>query len=317
MKRSGKNVDWMGPDSKYITPYVNVSKSKKEHFSSSISQPSSSAYPSMFVLFQHLMPILNQGPLNTCFEHALANAMFWNSNSTFFPSRDFLYCIIGLASTTLNAIQSDGTLKITTVNNFLYAINNWGICPECMIPYNSVLQSFYTGGACSSLRDLTQLPPNAVKVAKNFNFNNVMLMQKIAGPAMGIQRPWDQTTLDNIKDALMNYGPVIINIELPNELDIRGYIWDSQAPAYLNPNWNGDCHFVILIGWDDRTAMFTFQNSWGTKWGQNGIGHMTYSFVQNCASLATVVTSQPLSPPKGAPTTNCILSQPYPLTQAF
>jgi hypothetical protein len=38
-------------------------------------------------------------------------------------------------------------------------------------------------------------------------------------------------------------------------------------------------HCVVLVGYDDDKRTFKVQNSWGTKWGDEGYGYVPYDFV--------------------------------------
>jgi hypothetical protein len=38
-------------------------------------------------------------------------------------------------------------------------------------------------------------------------------------------------------------------------------------------------HAILLVGYDDDTSTFLFQNSWGTVWGDSGFGRLTYDYV--------------------------------------
>jgi C1A family cysteine protease len=41
-------------------------------------------------------------------------------------------------------------------------------------------------------------------------------------------------------------------------------------------------HAVLFIGYNDKTKLLIFQNSWGTDWGDKGFGYLPYDFVNNC-----------------------------------
>ncbi len=40
-------------------------------------------------------------------------------------------------------------------------------------------------------------------------------------------------------------------------------------------------HAIAIVGYDDSKQMFTFQNSWGSSWGDKGFGYLPYSYLTN------------------------------------
>jgi GNAT superfamily N-acetyltransferase len=55
----------------------------------------------------------------------------------------------------------------------------------------------------------------------------------------------------------------------------------ANAPNGVVPACSPDdvfigSHCVLLVGFDDARAQFTFQNSWGATWGKNGFGYIGY-----------------------------------------
>ena len=38
-------------------------------------------------------------------------------------------------------------------------------------------------------------------------------------------------------------------------------------------------HAVLVVGYDDRQRLFTFQNSWGRRWGAHGYGTLPYDYL--------------------------------------
>lgn len=40
-------------------------------------------------------------------------------------------------------------------------------------------------------------------------------------------------------------------------------------------------HAIYLVGYDDKTRLFTFINSWGNKWGDGGFGKLPYSYISS------------------------------------
>lgn len=78
------------------------------------------------------------------------------------------------------------------------------------------------------------------------------------------------------------HSPVIVPLKLPD--DHAGWRDDglvvAQPRVLALPWWkflNVPNHFVVLSGYDDGQQMFFFKNSWGTGWGDNGHGRISYA----------------------------------------
>jgi hypothetical protein len=69
-------------------------------------------------------------------------------------------------------------------------------------------------------------------------------------------------TTDEIKQALVNYGYVVVS--MPWHVDYR---LDDGVYTYKS-NENRGLHCVVIYGWDERGWLV--HNSWGKGWGQNG-----------------------------------------------
>src|ERR1035441_2499843 len=75
------------------------------------------------------------------------------------------------------------------------------------------------------------------------------------------------------KAVLAGLAPVLVSLEITDK-------WGT-APSgrirALSPN-ESPCgwHSVLLVGYDDGKSEFTFQNCWGTAWGDQGFGYISY-----------------------------------------
>lgn len=70
-------------------------------------------------------------------------------------------------------------------------------------------------------------------------------------------------TVESLKAALYNYGPVWTTICADPLMNYRGGIITTA-------NCNRVDHAVVLVGWDDSTESWMVKNSWGAGWGENG-----------------------------------------------
>lgn len=84
-------------------------------------------------------------------------------------------------------------------------------------------------------------------------------------------------TLKQIKDAVSDFGPVIIGISLYDSFykESSGLI---KMPARKESIIGG--HAICLVGFDDQKQLFKFKNCWGTEWGENGYGFIPYDYIE-------------------------------------
>lgn len=77
------------------------------------------------------------------------------------------------------------------------------------------------------------------------------------------------TDLDEIKQWALTKGPVTVGTLWLNDMfqvDFNGFLHPTGGIA--------GGHAYLLIGYDSRSDVFTFQNSWGRSWGDNGFFKM-------------------------------------------
>lgn len=84
-------------------------------------------------------------------------------------------------------------------------------------------------------------------------------------------------TVDQIKSALVNYGPVAVGIYVNSAFQAYGGgIFNNNDDKTIN-------HAVVLVGWDDSqgtSGVWILRNSWGTSWGENGYMRIEYGCCQ-------------------------------------
>jgi len=84
------------------------------------------------------------------------------------------------------------------------------------------------------------------------------------------------------KKSLANNVPVAIGLRLKRNfayVNAENPIWNSAA-GDTTP-WGG--HAMVVIGYDDRKEAFHLLNSWGSNWGENGFGWVSYDdFEEYC-----------------------------------
>jgi len=95
---------------------------------------------------------------------------------------------------------------------------------------------------------------------------------------------------NGIKSGIKETGGVVVSIDVYPDFDninAKNDIFDVKSGTL-----NGR-HAVCLVGWDDSKQAFKFINSWGTDWGINGFGYVSYDFV-DYGYIMTDITEEKL-----------------------
>jgi C1A family cysteine protease len=79
-------------------------------------------------------------------------------------------------------------------------------------------------------------------------------------------------TVDAIKTALYNYGPLVTTMDVYTDF----FSYGSGVYKYVLGNYAGG-HAVLIVGYDDLDQYFIVKNSWGTDWGESGYFRIAYS----------------------------------------
>ncbi len=90
-----------------------------------------------------------------------------------------------------------------------------------------------------------------------------------------------RTAVDDIKNALYAYGPVVTTMYVYNDF----YSYRSGVYSYTTGAYVG-AHAVLAIGYDDLQQAFIVKNSWGSGWGEAGYFMIAYSEVTGTSRFA-------------------------------
>jgi len=107
---------------------------------------------------------------------------------------------------------------------------------------------------------------------------------------------------DEIKQAIMDYGPVTVAIYVgPAFWAYKGGIFNTSEDGTVN-------HGVVLVGWDDNQGadgVWILRNSWGTGWGEGGYMRIEYGTSQVGYSANYIIYSMDITANfTGEPTEN-------------
>ena len=100
-----------------------------------------------------------------------------------------------------------------------------------------------------------------------------------AAAALYKAQSWNKIQgIDNIKNRIAQGDGVVIGVKAYNDLyniSSSNQVYDTFSGSTNNG------HAICLIGYDDNKGAFKFINSWGTGWGLNGYGWISYDLVNN------------------------------------
>jgi cathepsin L len=84
-------------------------------------------------------------------------------------------------------------------------------------------------------------------------------------------------TVQQIKNALCQYGPVATSIEATDLFqDYTGGVFQQTPQSSYGPI-PATNHAVVIVGWDDAKGAWRVRNSWGTGWGESGYAWVKYN----------------------------------------
>ncbi|WP_234117224.1 C1 family peptidase [Clostridium hydrogenum] len=104
------------------------------------------------------------------------------------------------------------------------------------------------------------------------------------------EKTWGQLqsgNVEEIKEEIESWNPVLISIPVYpqfDDLSVNDQIYNSTAGKYEG------AHALCVVGYDDSRQAVKIINSWGTDWGVDGYGWISYDFLKNNNIDAYVMT---------------------------
>lgn len=88
-------------------------------------------------------------------------------------------------------------------------------------------------------------------------------------------------TVLQVKKALSLGYPVVGGFSWPVTRSVcdKNFVLSEITKKEANKCMTG--HAIVIVGYDDKTKMFEFRNSWGEKWGNNGYAYVSYQNFKN------------------------------------
>jgi C1A family cysteine protease len=212
-------------------------------------------FPLKFNLKGLMPPVLNQGNLGSCVSNAVSNVLRYtdiknkrtNNLNIKIYSRLFNYYNTRVLE---NSIFKDNGCQI---RNAIKVINKIGSTDEKFWPY--IITKF-------------QDKPNKLSY-------DDAIKRKITKYRRVNQNQYD------IKSCINLGYPIIIGILCFSSMFTINVSKTGNIPYPKSDQQILGGHCIILVGYDDTTQTYEFQNSWGTDWGNKGYGKIPYKFVEN------------------------------------
>jgi C1A family cysteine protease len=203
-----------------------------------------------------MLPVRNQGSEGSAVGFACADALEFQIKKKLkreiVLSPRFIYNL---------ARQRDGTLNMdagTTVQSAIAVLT--GAVPEDAWPYKP--------GA------FQEEPPEAVQHARHYRVKSSVRVN----------------TVEQIKSALENYGPLVTGITIYSSMNDPGVRKTGCLPVPAASDSVVGGHALCIVGYDDDKKLLKAKNHWGTEWGDKGYAYIPYTYAERFLSETYALT---------------------------
>lgn len=197
-------------------------------------------YPKSYIC-KNLPPVKNQRSVSSCVAHATAAIL-----------------------ETLNTDETNQFVCLST--NFIYGMQG--------VAFNRLEGGMFLRDACKIVKDYGDPTEATIKGNKEQPGCTEWLAEQLTDKVYEEARNFRVLsyarckTENDIKHALLNYGPVLASIKWYNKYEFNnGVIKFDTSSSY-------GYHAIMICGWDENG--WICQNSWGRTW--NGNGKFIYSY---------------------------------------
>ena len=198
------------------------------------------SYPEEFQL-QYIPEVKDQGSVNSCVAHVCA------SIEEYF---EYMQCNVKeeLSPGFIYGTRYDYKGEGMYLRDALKTLCEQGICKQKVFPYNKEVPEIIE---LVKESDITEEDTSHCRISKYFSCK----------------------TINDIKDALINHGPVMISVPWFNENKV-----DKNDILVKGKIQNGN-HALFIYGWNSDG--FLFMNSWGNRWAEDGKCILPYDYPLN------------------------------------
>lgn len=206
----------------------------------------------IFTLCKKMPPILNQGKLGSCAINSICNVIRYCEmieDKDYSKQLSSLFVYYNVRNMEGNVNEDSGA----QIRNVLKSINTHGACYEKTWPNN--------------ITQFAEKPtPSCYKEGKD---HRTIRYERIT------------QDITHIKYAIQSGFPVVFGLSVFESIEQKSVIKFGIIPFPLNGSKKIGNHCAICCGWDDSRRLFTIMNSWGTNWGDNGYGYISYDYLSN------------------------------------
>ena len=195
--------------------------------------------------------VYNQGELGSCTANAIGCAIQYDEikqkMESNVPSRLFIY---------YNERDIEGNIHSDTgasIRDGIKSINKIGYCNETQWPY--IIEKFDTKPDEKCYEYASQ--------HKSLSYKRVSQ---------------NETT---IKTALNLGFPIVFGISVYESFESENVSKTGIVPLPNDDEKLLGGHAIVLVGYDTKSRLFTFRNSWGDNWGDKGYGYLPFDYVLN------------------------------------
>jgi C1A family cysteine protease len=225
------------------------------------------------------VPVVDQGQLGSCTGNGIASALAFlqliEGEPLVYPSRLFIYYNERVIE---GSVTSDAGAEI---RDGIKSIVDSGYCAETEWPYD--------------INQFDVRPSDSAYVSANKDL--VTVYRRVAVDPVSIM------------SAIALGYPVIVGFTVYDSFMTST---DGNIPMPKQTEGVQGGHAVIVVGYDQVTRRFKFENSWGTSWGTDGYGTLPFEYLGSIVYGGDywIVTSDesagpppaPIPPPTPAPT---------------
>lgn len=197
-------------------------------------------------------PVVNQGAIGSCTAFAVSSMfeyVYWarqGGHPDFDPSRMFVY---------YNARERAGLQNSDAgayIKDAIKSVNEQGICPEELWPYDSSLLYNKPSDAAYAAA-LTYRTVNYYALSQN---------------------------LDELKHCLVSGFPFVFGFWVYDSFYATPVDHVMKVPDPATEHFRGG-HAVMCVGYSDALQVFICQNSWGYQWDGDGFFLVPYAMMTN------------------------------------